>query len=186
MLLLISGLILWSAVHLIPSVAVGFRASVINKLGLNRYSAIFSLFIIAALVLIVFGWKAAVPEALYAFPVFVRHISMLLVVVALILFGASVYPTRIQSYIRHPQLSGVLLWSVAHLLMNGDTRSVTLFGGLALWAIVEMFLINRRDGEWEKKEPPSWKVETVGGLVTLVVIAIVVLVHPYIAGVPVY
>ena len=45
---------------------------------------------------------------------------------------------------------GMACWGVGHLLANGDARSVVLFGGLTAWALIEMFLLNRRDGEWVK------------------------------------
>jgi hypothetical protein len=44
--------------------------------------------------------------------------------------------------VRHPQLLGVLLWAAGHLAANGDVASLVLFGGLALWAIVAIVLIN--------------------------------------------
>jgi uncharacterized membrane protein len=43
-------------------------------------------------------------------------------------------------------MTAVLLWSASHLLTNGDSRSVSLFGGLAIWALLEIILINRREG----------------------------------------
>ena len=29
---------------------------------------------------------------------------------------------------RHPQLTAVIVWAVAHLLVNGDLASIVLFG----------------------------------------------------------
>ena len=37
----------------------------------------------------------------------------------------------------------MVVWAGAHLLVNGDAASVVLFGGLGLWALSEMVLINR-------------------------------------------
>ena len=54
--------------------------------------------------------------------------------------------------IRHPQLTGVLAWGLGHLFSNGEARSLILFGGLALWAGLQMILLNRRDGAWQKPE----------------------------------
>jgi hypothetical protein len=53
--------------------------------------------------------------------------------------------TRITRVIRHPQLTAVKTWAVAHLLVNGDLASVILFGGLLAWAVVEVILINRAE-----------------------------------------
>jgi hypothetical protein len=49
---------------------------------------------------------------------------------------------------RHPMLTGFLLWTVSHLLVNGDTTSIILFGGLGIWAVAEMIVINRAEPEW--------------------------------------
>ena len=112
-------------------------------------------------------------------------LGMLLVVIAFILMGASNYPTRIKQYIRHPQLTGVIVWAFAHLMLNGDSRSVLLFGGMALWAVLEIVFINRREGEWTKTHVPGWGREVRGLVISLVVVVVVVMLHPYIAGVPI-
>ena len=41
---------------------------------------------------------------------------------------------------------GTFLWAATHLLTNGDSRSLALFGGFAAWALLEILLCNRRDG----------------------------------------
>ena len=74
---------------------------------------------------------------------------------------------------------------MAHLLANGDSRSLVLFGGLAAWCVLEMLLINRRDGAWVKPAPPSWTVEVIGIAIGLAVAALFIGIHPWIAGVPV-
>lgn len=44
---------------------------------------------------------------------------------------------------RHPMLAGVKVWALAHLLVNGDLPSFILFGGLFVWALVEIIVINK-------------------------------------------
>ena len=40
-----------------------------------------------------------------------------------------------RGWLRHPMLTGVVVWAVAHLLVNGDAASLVLFGWpWALWA----------------------------------------------------
>ena len=146
MTLLMAGIALWFATHLFPAAAPGARDNLIKRLGENPYKGMFSLLILAALLLIVFGWKSAIPSALYAPPFGPGIVPSVLVLLGLVIFIASQTGGHIKRLIRHPQMTGVLFWSTAHLLANGDTRSVTLFGGLAVWALLEIFLINRRDG----------------------------------------
>lgn len=184
--LLISGLVLWSVVHLIPGLAQPLKQTLTVKLGENGYKGIFTLLMIAALALIVFGWRSITPTFLYQLPVYVTHSAKLLVLFAFILFGASNYPTRIKNIIRHPQLTGVMVWAIAHLLMNGDNRSVLLFAWMGVWALLEIIVINRREGEWVKLDPPPVSREIRGLVISLVVFAVVSMIHPYIAGVSIY
>lgn len=185
MVMLVAGLLLWSVVHFIPAAAVSFRASLIEKMGKGAYSAVFALLIIASIVLIVFGWRSITPSFLYVLPE-LKTVAMVLVLLGFLLMGAANYATRIKQVVRHPQLTGVAVWAVAHLLLNGDTRSIVLFGGLLVWSVVEILLINKRDGEWVKPEVPTLQKEIVGLLISLLVFVVFVFIHPYIAGVPVH
>ena len=100
------------------------------------------------------------------------------------LFAASGVASNLKRLVRHPQLTGVLVWTGAHLLSNGEDRLLVLFGGLGLWAIVAIALINRRDGAWEKPERPPLAAELKPLLAAIVVYAVLRLVHSYITGVP--
>ncbi len=185
MALLVSGLLLWSLVHLIPSAGAPLRSATVGRLGENAYKGLFSLAIALSLVMIILGWRGTTPSYLYTLPGFVKHLAMALLVIAFLLFGAARQPTRIKRMIRHPQLTAVTVWAAAHLLLNGDSRALVLFGWLGFWAILEMVCINRRDGAWHKPPAPSWGVELRSALISLAVMVLIVVLHPYIAGVPV-
>ncbi len=146
MAVLICGVLLWSCVHLFPAVMPRARASLIGKLGDKAYRGLFALDIVIALVLIVIGWRMADIRLLYAPPLYGSPVVPVLVFISFVLFAAANAPGNIRRMLRHPMLTGVVVWSGAHLLANGDTRSVVLFGGLGAWALLSMFLINRRDG----------------------------------------
>ena len=152
MSLLIAGLLLFTVVHLLPAASPGLRGQLVDKLGENAYRAAYSVVIVASLVMIVFGWKAAMPTRLYAPPVAGGPVISALVFFAFVLFVASKARTNYRRFVRHPQMLAVILWSVAHLLVNGDSRSVVLFGGLGIWAVVEIVLCNKRDGKWRKPD----------------------------------
>jgi uncharacterized membrane protein len=153
MALLITGIAVFCGVHLFPSVAPAARDKLVTSLGKNPYRAIFSLLILGGLVLIVFGWKAALPRPLYVPPMAPGVVPSLLVFAALVLFVAAQMRGYIRRVLRHPQMIGTALWAASHLLTNGDTRSVTLFGSLLAWALLEILLCNRRDGP--RRELPS-------------------------------
>jgi uncharacterized membrane protein len=186
MAMLIAGVLLWSVLHLIPVVGRGPRQAAIEKIGEGGYKGIFSLLMFAAIALMVFGWRGSLPTSVYIPSLEMRWAGIGLTAIGFVLMAAANHPTRIGRVVRHPQLTGVLLWALAHLLANGDSRSIALFGGFAVWCVVMIALINRRDGAWQKPEPPSWTVEIVGIVIGLVVFGVFVFVHPWIAGVPLY
>lgn len=183
MVWLLLGVLLWSAIHLLPCAGVRLRGRLVERLGEDPYKGLFSLTIVLSVVLMVVGWRSTPPAHLYAPPSWSRLAANLLMLVALVLFAASALPTNMKRALRHPQLTGLLTWAVSHLLANGDSRSLVLFGGLGLWSVAAMLLINRRDGPWQKPEPQPWSADlkpVIGGVVGFVVIY---LAHPWIAGV---
>lgn len=180
---LIIGLAMWTVVHLFPSVAKGTRVIFVNKMGLGAYKGLFAVLIVASIVLIVFGWRSTEPFDVYMPPSWGRYITFILVLFTFILFVAARRKTNIKRILRHPQLTGLVLWSIGHLLANGDNRSVLLFSWLATWAIAEMMMINRRDGDWIKPDtvPVKSDVITVSGGCLLYIILLVA--HPYLSGI---
>jgi uncharacterized membrane protein len=181
--IMIIGLLLWSLVHFIPSLTPSIKISLQKKMGEAGYKIAFALSMVISLVLIVFGWRDSVPSHIYSLDFPTKHLTMGLMVFAFVLFGAAQYPSRIKTFIRHPQLMGLVVWSVAHLLSNGDSRSVVLFTTLGIWALLEMIFINRRDGIRDKPEIPSWGRELRGLAISLVIFVVIIFAHPYIAGV---
>jgi uncharacterized membrane protein len=178
--------LLWFVVHLLPSAAPALRQKLVGGMGENTYKGVAAVLLLCALALIVFGWRGSVASHLYALPGFTRHLGMLLVLIAFIVFGTTSYPSRIKQYVRHPQLTGVSIWALAHLMMNLDTRSIVLFSSMLVWAILSIVLINRRDGEWVKPSIPGWATEIKGLIISLVVFVVVVVIHPYITGMPIF
>ncbi|MGH8518328.1 MAG: NnrU family protein [Panacagrimonas sp.] len=185
MLLLVAGLLLWTATHLFSSLGRNARASVVARIGLNPYKGLYSLMLVLALVLIVLGWRSIPPISVWLPPAGMRHLAMVLVPIAVILFISARAPTDIKQFIRHPQLTSVKLWAVAHLLTNGEQRSIVLFGGLLAWAVLEVIFINRRDGARVKPPRVGMARTVVTALIGLLVAAVLIVVHPWIAGRPV-
>ncbi len=182
--LIVLGVLLWIIFHLFPSFAPARRQEIMTRLG-SKYQAFFALGIVLSIVFMVIGWKNTLPEPVYNPPSWGRHLTMLLMIVSFILFGAANTPTRLKTLIRHPMLAGVLVWSIAHLLANGDIRSVVLFGGLGIWAVVSQITINRRDGEWQKPEQALvLKNEIILVVVSLVIYAALVSLHGFYTGMP--
>jgi hypothetical protein len=86
-------------------------------------------------------------------------INNLLMLGSVYLFAVSGMKTALARKIRHPMLLAVVLWAVGHLLVNGDIASFVLFGGLGLWGLISMVLINRA-GPWVPPAAKPVKFET--------------------------
>ncbi len=183
MIWLVLGVFLWSAVHFIPTVGIALKSRLVQAVGENGYKIGFSLLVVLSVVLMVVGWRSADPTALYLPAEWTRSAAAVLMIVSFILFGAAQHPSRIKRIVRHPQLTGLIVWSVAHLLSNGDSRSVILFGGLGLWALIEIPLINARDDKWVKPDSPTVSIELRGLAISLAIFAVALVLHPYFAGV---
>jgi len=182
MIWLILCVLLFAGIHLLPA-APATRRKVVERLGVQPYKGLFSLAAAGGIALMVIGWRSSVPSYLYAPPGWSAAVASPLVFAVLVLFVASGIPTNLKRLIRHPQLTGVATWAGAHLLANGDSRSLVLFGGIGLWAVVEMGLLSRRDGAWQRPEPLPLIVEFKPLVGAAVAFAILFFAHPYIAGV---
>lgn len=165
MALLLAGITIWFVVHLFPAASPASRENIVFKLGENAYKGIFSLLLLAALVLIVLGWKSSVPRMIYIPPLSPGPLPAVMVFIAFVLFFSSQFSTYAKRILRHPQMAGTLLWAAAHLLTNGDSRSLALFGGMAIWALLEIVLCNRRDGPRRELPAASLKFDLLAVLV---------------------
>jgi uncharacterized membrane protein len=184
MTILFAGLALWILVHMLPTGFRGLRQALIERTGINAYKGLFSLLILLSVVLIVFGWRSSDPSHIYTTTQGMHSIAMLLILVAFLLLGASGRPTRIGRLVRHPQLTGVLVWCIGHLLANGDSRSLLLFGGIGVWSVLSMILINKRDGSWVKSAVPALSSDAIGWVASLLVMALLMYSHQWITGIP--
>ncbi|HHJ20673.1 MAG TPA: NnrU protein [Gammaproteobacteria bacterium] len=183
MLLLIIGLAMWSGLHFIPSTAISYRARLIGKWGETKYQIIFSVLIVASIAVMVLGWRSIVPVAIYTPPEWSGLITGLLVFITFILFSAANSKSNIRRFVRHSQLSGLIIWSIAHLLSNGDNRSLILFGALGAWAVAEIIFINKREGDWVKPGPASIRSELFMVIKGVAMFTVFFLAHPYLFGV---
>ena len=183
MIWLCIGVLLFMLVHFVPSLALGLRSSLISNVGQHPYRGLFSLLLVISIGLMIFGWRLTVPEYVYLPPGWATPVTFVLMLISVMLFGAANHPTRIKRIIRHPQLTGLVVWSIGHLLSNGDSRSLILFGGLGFWALIEMPLINRREGEWLKPDVPTLFTEVRFVVIGTVIFSVLVFLHPYFAGV---
>lgn len=179
MTLLILGLALWWGAHLFKRVAPGARAG----MG-DQGRAMVTALLLVSLVLMVIGYRSADGAVWWGRSPALVGVNNLLMLVSVYLFAASGMKTAVARRLRHPMLTGALLWSVAHLLVNGDAPSLVLFGGIGLWAVVEMVVISRA-GPWVAPVGKGPKMEIFAVLGTVLVFGALAGVH-YALGYPAF
>lgn len=174
MIWLVLGVGLWVGAHLFKRVLPKQRAA-LGKAGRPVVAAT----IVVGIGLMIFGYRAAEVVPLYDLPSWAWHLNNVLMFAALVLIDAGRVKGVIRTKIRHPMLTSVVVWSVAHLLVNGDLASLVLFGGLGAWALVEMAVISRADGPWQVPAPGSLRSDAKVAAVAVVLYALIVGIHSW-------
>jgi uncharacterized membrane protein len=183
MTLILLGLALWWGAHLWKRVAPAHRATM-GEPGKGL--------VLAGVVLMVIGYRGsdwlgiegAEYVEIWSPPRFLVHVNNLLMFFAVYLYAASGMKTRITRVIRHPQLTAVKTWAVAHLLVNGDLAGMVVFGGILAWAVVSVIAINRAEPRGPLPEPASVGKE-IGAVAGAVVVMVgIMLVHNWLGVQP--
>ena len=148
MSVLIAGLVLFMLAHLIPT-RPDLRARLLARIGAGPYRGLFSFISLLALIMIVWGYGrmqglARGNPQLWDPPTWSKHLTMLLMVPALILLVAAYVPSRLRSATGHPMLIAIMLWAVGHLFANGDLASVLLFGSFLAYAVYDRVSVGQR------------------------------------------
>jgi len=181
MIYLILGVALWFAGHLWNR----FLPGAYTSLGKAAYGVSLGM-ILGSLALMVVGYRMADPIILWSGPVWFTHVNNLLMVFAFFTYMATATPLGtawLVGNVRHPQLTGFKIWTVAHLLVNGDLASVVLFGGLLAWAVMEVILINRQGEKFDRSKAPI-KSPLVHAALSLGVFVVVAGIHAWLGPSP--
>lgn len=187
--IMIVGLVLFLGTHVVTT-RRDLRARLIAARGEAAYKIGYALLSALGLALIVWGfahYRATGWIDVWYPPKAMRHITLALMLPAVILVVASYIRGRIYATLKHPMLAGVKLWALAHLLANGDLGSIILFGSFLAWAVFDRISLKRRS---DPGAPPI-PVGGFGNDIIAVVIGIVVYIglavvfHPFVIGVPV-
>ncbi|MBN2906616.1 MAG: hypothetical protein JXJ18_07910 [Rhodobacteraceae bacterium] len=168
MTLLILGVALWSFAHLFKRLLPGPRAAMDEAMGAGA-KILFAVVLVASVVMMVMGYRGNTAPVIYTTPGWTVHINNTLMLLAVAFFGVGKSKSHARQLFRHPQLYGFLTWVVAHLLVNGDLASIVLFGGLGIWALAEIVLINARE-----TGVTHWRGGSLAGDIRLALIAIVI------------
>jgi uncharacterized membrane protein len=150
MVLLVLGLVVFLGAHSTRVFAESWRRGMIARLGEGPWKGFYSLVSIVGFILIIWGYAMARPESavIYEPPVWLKHVAILLNLLAFILLGIFIAPAgRLKARLGHPMILGVKTWAFAHLLANGRVAELVLFGGFLAWAILDYAASRRRDRE---------------------------------------
>ena len=156
--MMILGLILFLGSHSVGIFAPLWRARAVGKIGLNTYKGIYSLVALAGIILIVKGHDNAVDTLAWGWapPLFTKHLTVLLMLFALIMLVSSFVPNNhLKAKLKHPMILGVKIWAFSHLICNGEGANVILFGSFLIWAVLDFRSLRQKDRLASQANPVS-------------------------------
>ncbi|MDE1992526.1 MAG: NnrU family protein [Rhizobiaceae bacterium] len=190
MSLLILGIILFLGLHLIRVVAPGLRRSMIASLGESGWKIGYSIVSVLTLILLIYGFGQARDQTpVWNPPFWMAHITILLMLFALICLVASLLPAgHIAVRTKHPMVLSVKIWAFAHLLINGDAAAMLLFIAFLAWGVILRISLKRREraGEIVLRPFVSAKYDLYAIVIGVIVWGLIIWkLHAWIIGVPV-
>jgi uncharacterized membrane protein len=187
--ILIFGLLVFLATHVFVSMR-GARAAALARLGATGYRIAFSLVSIAGLALIICGYgeyRATGWIELWSPPAFTRHLAVLLMLFSAIALVAVFFPSHIKARLKYPTLVSIKIWTLAHLIANGDLGSILMFGTFLGWAVFARIAAKRRIDHVVAAAPAGWTNDVIVVLLGIVIyLAVGFVFHPVFIGVPVF
>jgi uncharacterized membrane protein len=189
LLVMILGLVLFFGVHTLTT-RRELRARLIASTGEGSYKIGYALASAAGLALIVWGfarYRATGWIDVWYPPTALKHITVALMLPAVIMVVASYIRGRIYTTLKHPMLTGIKLWAATHLLANGDLGSILLFGSFLGWAVFDRISLKHRTDTGAPPIPVGGPgndlIAVAVGLVAYLALAFAF--HPVVIGVPV-
>jgi uncharacterized membrane protein len=149
MLTLLLGLLIFLGVHLVPT-RPEMRYAVVSRMGEGPWKGVFSLVSLVGFVLIVVGYhklqlNPGKNPVVWSPPAWGRHATLVLMLPVFPLLIATYLRGRIAGAVRHPMITAVKLWALAHLLVRGDLASMALFLGFLAWAVWDRISLKHRE-----------------------------------------
>jgi uncharacterized membrane protein len=189
MLVMVIGLILFFAIHLVPA-NVELKNGLIARFGPAGYKAIFGVFSLVGLALIVLGFyklqlHPGKNPILWDPPTWSRHLALALMLPAMIALVATYIPSHIHVMLKHPMLVAIKIWALAHLLANGDLAALVLFGSFLAFAVYDRISVKKRGdlGPLGKGSGP-WINDVIVVVIGVALYALIVLyLHELVIGV---
>lgn len=130
------------------------RGDIVGRIGARRYALFYSILSIVGVVWLFWAYLTAPYVELWGQLYGLREAALIVMFIAFMficvgllskpstLFGAAALEYRagdvagILRVTRHPILVGLLLWSVTHMIVNGDVAALILFGSLTALTVI--------------------------------------------------
>lgn len=141
----VGGLILFFAMHFFTTFRSRDPDSLVERMG-GSYKGLYSVLSLVGFVAMIWGFDALRPwPQIWQPPIWTHHIAMTLMLPVFILLVAAYAPTGyIKKFVRHPMLTAIKLWALAHLTANGDLGGMILFGAFLIYGVVDRIVLKRR------------------------------------------
>jgi uncharacterized membrane protein len=183
MTLLVLGLAIFLGIHLLPALPPA-RLALVGRWGEQRYKGLFSLASAIGLALIVAGYAMSDDRArIFAALPGAKAIAPYAMTLSFILLAAANMRSHLRRLLKHPMLLGVIVWSLVHLLANGDRRGTVLFGAFLAYALIDLASAVQRGAV--KSFEPTIRHDGIAIVAGTVVALAVMTFHRVLFGVPV-
>ena len=168
MLVLAAACLLWLAIHIGVS-GTALRGQLVRRIGDAAFRGVFSIASVISLLLLVRAYRNSPMVALWDAPAWLIHTLALVMLLAFLLFVASIAgpnptsagqeksvgrpATGVTRITRHPMNCAFALWALVHMIANGELSAELFFGTFALTALTGMPSIDRK---LAARDPAAW------------------------------
>lgn len=182
MILLIAAVGFFGGLHLVPAFP-NLKAKIKNALR-RSYGPVYGFASIVGLCLVIAAFRGAERVDIYEPPSWGRHANFLLTLIAFCLIGIFLSRGSWRNVLRYPMGLAVGFWGAGHLLANGDSASLVLFGGLIIAAAFQAYFSMRNVTYAPTEERNGHNLFSL--LVGLALYALFAQLHGVVIGVPVF
>jgi len=139
-------LLVFIFIHVI-SLSPKVRSSLIKRFGIGRFKALYSVIAGVSFTGMYVLLRQSGGEDL--FPInefFIENIFYFMPTVSILIVAAYIPNNHLRIWLRHPMLIGLSIWSLSHLMINGQIDQVLFFAGMLFFCSLMIFGILKRDG----------------------------------------
>ena len=184
MITLIFGTLLFAGPHFLSSLAPAQRDRLLARFGEGLFKSAYAAITAIGLLLLVYAYwiTRGSGDMLYVPAGTMRHATMGLATVGIILLAAGGSKSHIRLWLQNPFSIGIALWAVGHLLSVGKFAADWFWLTLLAVALVDIAVSMARGKRPEFQ--PTWRSDIIVVVIGLVATGLLVsLFHPYVLGV---